>query len=276
MPEAKSGSSVPCQRGLLVSTEGLSGTGKTYLTTRLLAEYPALAADALVINEFSRRPPRGELGHELLGALTEAAAGDVLLRGGQPAAETLLLLAIKAYDYEAQCLPALRHGHVVFEGRSLHCTAVYQSLITHPNDDDQARREMRAILDIAAQWRPLPDLTFLITDDPAAAAKRAEQRDCRAFSPGYRRIHDRAAALYEQAATDCPGNITVIDRRHLTASDAVTLMHARIWERRQALTCLHDLTACLPADPSCADRCKLTSSQATGGKSAVTPDRPGK
>jgi dTMP kinase len=267
---------VPCQRGLLVSTEGLSGTGKTYLTTRLLAENPALAAQALIISEFSRRPPRGELGHELLGALTDAAAGDVLLRGGQPAAETLLLLAIKTHDYEAHCLPALRHGHVVFEGRSLHCTAVYQSLITHPSDEDQARSEMLAILNIASQWRPLPDLTFLITDDPSAAAKRAEQRDGRAFSPGYRRIHDRAAALYEQAATDGPGNITVIDRRHLTASDAITLMHTRIKQHRQALTCLHDLTACLPANSPCADQCRLTSGQAIAGGATVASDRPGR
>ncbi len=268
------GSEVPCQRGLLVSIEGLSGTGKTYLTTRLLAENPALAADAVIIAEFSRRPPRGELGHELLGALADAAAGDVLLRGGQPAAETLLLLAIKTYDYEAHCLPAIRHGHVVFEGRSLHCTAVYQSLITHPEDEDQARREMLAILDIAAQWRPLPDLTFLITDDPSAAASRAELRDGRAFSPGYRRIHHRAAALYEQAASDSPGNITVIDRRHLTASDAITLMHTRISQHQQALTCLHDLTGCLPAGSPCAGRCRLTSSQATDGEPTVSRDRP--
>jgi dTMP kinase len=236
---------------MLISTEGISGTGKTYLTTRLLTENPALPAKALTLDEFSRRPPHGTLGHDLLAALADAAGGDVLLRGGQPAAETLLLLAIKTHDYEAASLPALRRGQLVFEGRSLHCTAVYQSLIMHPADEEQAREEMRAILRIATLWRPLPDLTFLITDDPDRAARRAEQRDGHVFSPGYRRIHHRAAALYDYAATAAPGNITVINRRRLSTSDSITVMRTRIEHQQQALTCLASPTAATRAASCC-------------------------
>ena len=39
--------------------------------------------------------------------------------------------------------------------------------------------EAREILELAAEWRPLPDLTILITDDPATAISRAERRDNR-------------------------------------------------------------------------------------------------
>lgn len=225
---------VPCRRGVLVSIEGISGTGKTYLTNRLLAESLSLTGDTVVVDEFSRRPAHGELGHDLLHALADASSGDPLLRGGQPAAETLLLLAIKTYDYEAHCSPALRRGQLVLEGRSLYCVAVYQSLIMYLCDEKHARQEMQAILGIAARWRPLPDLTFLITDDAAKAAERAEQRDGRTFSPGYRQIHHRAAALYDQAAADAPGNIMVIDRRYLNARDAITLMRTRIQEQQLA------------------------------------------
>jgi hypothetical protein len=56
----------PPGRGLLVSAEGVSGTGKTYLTHRLLDDNPDIAADAVVIDEFSRRPRGGDLGHDLL------------------------------------------------------------------------------------------------------------------------------------------------------------------------------------------------------------------
>ncbi len=115
-----------------MSIEGISGAGKTYLARRLLEVDPALAAETVAIEEFSRRPGHGDLGHDLLNGLKGAAAGDPLLRGGQPAAETLLLLAIKAHDYEEHCVPALRQGRIVLEGRSLHCVAVYQSLILHP------------------------------------------------------------------------------------------------------------------------------------------------
>lgn len=200
--------------GLLVSVEGISGAGKTYLVKRLLDADPSLAAQTVVIEEFSRRPAGGDVGHDLLRALKHAAHGDPLLRGGRPAAETLMLLAIKAHDYEERCVPALSEGKIVIEGRSLHCVAAYQSLILHP-DDEHAFTESLSILEIAAQWRPLPDLTVLVSDDPTEAIRRAEARDRQAFSPGYRRIHHRAATLFDRMATQSPGNIVVIDRRRI-------------------------------------------------------------
>jgi dTMP kinase len=223
----------PPRQGLLVSAEGVSGTGKTYLTN-LLTSTPGLPEDTIVIDEFSQRPHSGDLGHDLLHALVTASGGDPLLRGGTPAAETLMLLAIKAHDYEEHCIPALANGALVLEGRSLHCTAVYQALILHPEDDDKAFAEMQAILAAATLWRPLPDLTFLITDDPGTAAARAAQRDGRPFSGDYLRIHHRAAALYDRAAQSDPGAFTVIDRRKLATADAVSLMRALIAKRQQA------------------------------------------
>jgi hypothetical protein len=93
-----------------------------------------------MIEEFSRGPIRGELGHDLLNALSTAAHGDPFLRGRGPAAETLLLLAIKAYDCEAHCAPAMRRGDLVLEGRSLHGIAVYQSLILNSGDQEVPER----------------------------------------------------------------------------------------------------------------------------------------
>jgi dTMP kinase len=231
-------SAFSCERGVLVSVEGVTGVGKTYLTTQL--RYPGQnAAPAVMVEEFSRRPARGELGHDLLHALVTAAHGDPFLRGGRPAAETLLLLAIKTYDYEARCMPALRRGQLVLEGRSLHCIAAYQSLILYPADDQQAYDEMRAILDIAAQWRPMPDLTFLITDDINAAIERAEHRDRITFTAEQRRLHYHVAALLDQLADDAPDTVIVIDRRHLDNDDAITLMRIRIGERQRALPCMN-------------------------------------
>jgi hypothetical protein len=47
-------------------------------------------------------------------------------RGSDP----VLLLAIKMLDYEECVAPALRRGQLALEGRSIHSTAVYQSLVT--------------------------------------------------------------------------------------------------------------------------------------------------
>ncbi len=229
----------PCQRGMLVSAEGVTGVGKTYLTTQLREQSAGPASGAVMIEEFSRRSVRGELGHDLLNALITAARGDPFLRGGRPAAETLLLLAIKTYDYEAHCVPAMRRGQLVLEGRSLHCIAVYQSLILNPGDDGQAYDEMRAILGIAAQWRPMPDLTFLITDHVSAAIGRAERRDAITFTSEERRLHHRVTGLFDRRANDAPDTVTVIDRRHLSNEDAIALMQARISERQRTLPCMN-------------------------------------
>jgi thymidylate kinase len=171
------------------------------------------------------RPARIHRGHQ---RSREDLPREAATRRGRPAAETLLLLAIKAHDYEEHCAPALRQGRIVLEGRSLHCVAVYQSLILHPDDDEQAFAEMLAILETAARWRPLPDLTILITDDPSESARRAEQRDERVSCAGHRHIHHRAAAMYDLAAAHAPGNVVVIDRRGFSADDAVSLLHAHI------------------------------------------------
>jgi dTMP kinase len=79
------------------------------------------------------------------------------------------------HDFEA-ALPALRAGRTVIEGRSLHSTAVYQSLIMKPDDND-ALLLAEQILGSASRWRPLPDLTIVITDDVDAHSSRPEALD---------------------------------------------------------------------------------------------------
>ncbi|MEV7227236.1 hypothetical protein AB0M79_09460 [Polymorphospora sp. NPDC051019] len=217
-----------CHRGSLISIEGLAGVGKTYLTTRLLDRYPATDRPIL-LEEFSKRPNSGQndLGRDLLRALITAADGDTFLRGGHPATETLLLLAIKMFDYEAGCTQALAAGRTVIEGRSLHSIAVYQSLISH-TEDDNAHQHAHTLLDLAAQWRPLPDLTILITDDVTAAVRRAETRDSRRYTSEQWQLHHRASALFTRLANDEPQQITVLDRRHLNANALIDQMAALI------------------------------------------------
>jgi dTMP kinase len=171
-------------RGRLISVEGLSGVGKTYLTNRVLkAATAAPSGPPVVLEEFSQRRDDGDvdLGQRLLRTLVTAAQGEHFLRAGFPKSETLLLLAIKMHDFET-ILATLLAGRTVIEGRSIHSTAVYQSLIMYPDDCQAAAASVTRILDTAARWRPLPDLTIVITDDPEAAVRRAEARDGTTFT----------------------------------------------------------------------------------------------
>jgi dTMP kinase len=199
----------PGSRGPLISVEGISGAGKTYLTHRL-ARDPGITA----IEAFSERAHAGPgtLGDQLLRALITAAHGEHFLRAGHPGTETVLLIAVKTFDC-TQCLPPLMRGEAVIEGRSVDSIAVYQSLITYPDDLDRAHAEALAILAIAAQWRPMPELTILIADDVPTAIGRAEQRDSRRFTAEQVSIHQQADTLFRLLATDQPDRFRVIDRR---------------------------------------------------------------
>lgn len=199
------------ERGRLISLEGLNGVGKTYLTTHVAATDHS--QPLLVVEGFSRRAGHDDdLGRRLLRALVTASHGERFLRAGFPKSETLLLLAIKMHDFEIT-LPALRAGRTVIEGRSIHSTAVYQSLIMHPEDDVAALALARQILDSATRWRPLPDLTIVITDDVKAAVTRAETRDGITYTAEQWHLHHRAAALFEHLAHADPKHLRLLDRR---------------------------------------------------------------
>ncbi|MDQ7904690.1 hypothetical protein RB614_09170 [Phytohabitans sp. ZYX-F-186] len=212
-----------CHRGRLISVEGISGVGKTHLTGQLLERHTS--DGFVVLEEFSQRhhTDDNDLGRDLLRILIAAANGDPFLRSGHPGTETLLLLAIKTFDYENGSATALAQGRTVIEGRSVHSTAVYQSLIVHP-DDQSAYQHAQLILDLAARWRPLPDLTILITDDMTAAIRRAETRDGIRYTEQQWQLHRRADALFGRLAADDPQRLTVLDRRRLTNDQLIDQM----------------------------------------------------
>jgi dTMP kinase len=226
---------VPCTRGPLVSVEGITGVGKTYLTSRTVQ---ALDDKPLVLDGFSRRAPeRPELGEALLAALRAASRTDPFLRGGTPLAEALLLLAIKRHDLDT-VIPELSSGRTVIEGRGVDTTAVCQALQLHPGTPDAALDEAAALLDLAASFRPLPDLTILVTDDASAAIDRAQQRDKRTFTAEQATFMREACSLYERLAATDPARYRVVDRRSVGEHEAAGQIRAWICDAPTGLSCV--------------------------------------
>lgn len=226
-----------CPRGPLISTEGITGVGKDYLTSHALALLPAPHRPVL-LTEFSARG-RGGLGEDLLGALRQASAGDPFLRTGTPTAEALLLLAIKRYDLDT-VLPSLATGRTVLEGRSVDSTAVCQALLMHPDDPDTALVTAQSLLALAADHRPLPDLTILISDDPDRALERAQDRDRRVFTPEQAAFLAAAGELFDRLASTTPDRYRVIDRRHVEESEAANLIRTWVSDAGEHLPCLRE------------------------------------
>ncbi|MFG2918120.1 dTMP kinase [Kitasatospora sp. NPDC048298] len=224
-----------CRRGPLISAEGLNGVGKTYLTNRAVE---TLDDKPVLLDEFSQRAGgRPGLGEALLQALRQASTGDPFLRGGTPMAEALLLMAIKRHDLDT-VLPDLARGRAVVEGRSVDTTAVCQALLLHPGAPDAALRTATDLLDLASSWRPLPDLTILVTDDPAEALKRAQQRDQCVFTDEQARFMSEASALFERLAATDPVRYRVVDRRHVDEYEAADRIRTWIRGAGDGLGCL--------------------------------------
>lgn len=225
-----------CTRGPLISAEGVTGVGKTYLINRAVETF---ADKPLMLESFSQRAGRPGLGQALLRSLRGASGGDPFLRGGTPLAEALILLAIKRYDLDT-VIPELSRGRAVLEGRAVDSTAVCQALLLSPDDGDAALDTATALLDLASSYRPLPDLTILITDDASEAVARTQQRDHRVFTPEQAAFMHHAAALYERVAAADPERCRVVDRRMVDEHEAVDLIREWINDARADLNCLRE------------------------------------
>ncbi|MGW6388979.1 dTMP kinase [Streptomyces sp. NPDC055103] len=257
------------RRGPLISTEGINGVGKTYLTNQALNTVPAGTKHQapLLLDEFSARAHgRAGLGGALLTALLKASADDPFLRGGTPAAEALLLLAIKSHDLDT-IRPVLASGRAVVEGRSIDTTAVYQALLMHPDDPAAALEEAVAIVDLAARFRPLPDMTILVTDDATAAIARAQKRDQRAYSPDQLRLQHAVSTLYEKLAATDPVRFRILDRREVEEKAAVEQIRSWITEARTGLGCLPEPWQGPPG--TCALLADRTGAALLGGRGSV-------
>lgn len=225
-----------CTRGPLISVEGINGVGKTYLTNRAVAP---LDDKPVLLDGLSQRTQGHTLDKALLRALREASAGDPFLRGGTPTAESLLLLAIKRHDLDT-VIPELAVGRIVVEGRSMDTTAVCQGLLMHPDGHDAAFKTALALLDFGACYRPLPDLTILVTDDASVCAERAQVRDRRALTPEQTSFMRRARLLHEQLAGAAPVRYRVVDRRLVDEHQAAAQIRQLITGSRTDLECVRE------------------------------------
>ncbi len=202
-------------RPLWVCLEGPNGIGKTHLATALAAR---LGTDCCLLRELSDASD-DQVVAQVMGAL--AAAGDAFLRTGHPLTETFTLLALKVREHElVDRLP--EPPRIVLEDRGVDTVAVYQAAImtngldTYSGTDDErdeaAWELVQQIHTTVLPWRPLPDLTMLITDDPESCARRWQQREGSPLTPDQRRLVDRVTRLYQRQAEHDPERIRVIAR----------------------------------------------------------------
>ncbi len=192
------------ETGLLISFEGVDGSGKSTQLARIADRLRAAGIEPLLVRE----PGGTALGERIREILLDPDTGDI-----DPAAEALLYAASRAELVATTIEPALASGRVVLVDRYVDSSLAYQGA----GRGLGIERVLEANL-LATRGR-LPELTVLVALDPSAARERLAQRD--EAEPGaadedrleqagdefFARVHE----AYRELAARWPDRIAVVD-----------------------------------------------------------------
>lgn len=148
-------------KGLLISFEGLDGSGKTTQIGRLAERLQALGREVVVAVE----PGGTRIGEQIRGLLLDARHHELT-----PATEMLLYFASRAQNVAEVIRPALGRGAIVLADRFTDSTMAYQGY-----GRGLGARAVRALHRIACGDLQ-PDLTLVLDVDPEVGLARAGRR----------------------------------------------------------------------------------------------------
>jgi len=178
-------------RGVLITVEGVEGSGKT-TQMRRLARWLARQGHRV---EQTREPDGTPLG---------IVVRRLFERRPQPLAEMFLFLAARHQHVAEVIAPALRRGRVVLCDRYTDATVAYQGYARGLD------REMIRDLNVRATGGVLPDLTLLFDLDPAAGFRRiGRRRDT--FERQALAFHRRVRRGYLEIQRAEPKRVRLID-----------------------------------------------------------------
>jgi dTMP kinase len=179
-------------RGVLITFEGVEGSGKTTQMTRL--------------GRWLRsRGSRVELTREPDGTALGAGVRRLFERGPQPLAQVFLFLAARHQHVAEKIRPWLASGRIVLCDRYTDATLAYQG---HAGGVDPATiRE----LNVLATGGVLPDLTLLFDVDPAEGFRRIGRRRRDHFERQALAFHRRVRRGYLEIHRAEPKRVRIVD-----------------------------------------------------------------
>ena len=179
--------------GLLITVEGVEGSGKT-TQCRLLADW--LRAQGYRVRETSE--PDGSPIGAAIRAIFEQD-------GLTPLTEALLFTAARQQHAVQVITPALNAGEIVVSDRFADATLAYQGY--GRGLDLQTIRELNAL----ATGGVVPDLTLLLDLDPRVGLRRLGGRALDAFERLDLAFHEKVRQGYLELAREEKNRIVVLD-----------------------------------------------------------------
>ena len=205
--------------GLLITMEGIEGSGKSTQLRRLAARLGQCGIDV----EVTKEPGGTPLCRELRQLLLEPhASGETWC----PKAELLLFYADRAQHLAEVVTPALEAGRVVLLDRFDDSTRAYQG--AQGLTDSVLERVAEVVL-----GRLKPNLTLLLDMDPVVSLRRVEARNAAAagfretrFDQEHLDFHRRVRSRFLAIAQKEPQRVAVIP-----AQDGPDAVEEAIWSR---------------------------------------------
>jgi dTMP kinase len=179
-------------RGVLITFEGVEGSGKTTQMQRLA-------------RWLKSRGYRAELTSEPDGTPLGAAIRRLFERRPQPLAEMFLFMAARQQHVAERLRPWLRAGRIVLCDRYTDATVAYQGY--GRGLEPALIREMN----LHATGGVLPDLTLLFDVDPAIGFRRIGGRRLDAFEREKLAFHRRVRRGYLDILKSEPKRVRLVD-----------------------------------------------------------------
>lgn len=183
-------------RGILITFEGLDGTGKSTQIGLLARSLRDRGYDVLE----TREPGGTELGETVRSALLDADN-----RGMSPRAEALLYAAVRAQLVDEIIRPALEQGRIVLCDRYLDSSLAYQGYGRGLGAEDVIT------LNIWATDSLFPDLTFLLLGGEDVRAERTGGRTPDRVEEEGQDFFRRVEEGYRQLARDHRHRIQTVE-----------------------------------------------------------------
>jgi dTMP kinase len=182
----------PQSRGLLITFEGVEGSGKSTQMARLG-------------RWLRERGHRVELTREPDGTALGAAIRRLFERGPQPLAQMFLFLAARHQHVAEKIRPWLARGRLVLCDRYIDATVAYQGYAG--GIDPGTIRE----LNLQATGGVLPDLTLLFDLDPVEGFRRRRGRRRDHFERQALAFHRRVRQGYLEIQRAEPKRVRIVD-----------------------------------------------------------------
>jgi dTMP kinase len=157
-------------KGLLITLEGIDGSGKSTVAKHIAARLGETMPDRRVV--LTAEPTSGEVGKILRAELAKACGDGAKPSDAKIMQELFLFMADHAQHLSAIVLPALESGAIVLSDRYADSTAAYQGVTLRGIVPDP----VSWIQSIYRPWNLLPDKTLLFVLDPHLALQRMKSR----------------------------------------------------------------------------------------------------